>query len=149
MSKTVSKKIYNAYDRPKGKGLACDKTKGVAQQSFKDECDINNVVDRYMKTGTWSGSIAPATRIPVYGNFANLPDYQGCLDRLNAAQADFDALPATIRRRFDNNPALLIDFLSDKANREEAEALGIVKKAEAIGGAGEAGVSTPSGSEKK
>jgi phage internal scaffolding protein len=43
-----------------------------------------------------------------------------------AAEDEFDALPAQIRARFENEPANLIDFLSNEQNRDEAEKLGLV-----------------------
>jgi hypothetical protein len=42
------------------------------------------------------------------------------------------ALPANIRSRFDNDPAKLIDFMENPANREEAESLGLVNKSEPV-----------------
>jgi hypothetical protein len=37
------------------------------------------------------------------------------------------ALPADIRTQFDNNPANLIGFLNNPANKTEAEKLGLLK----------------------
>ena len=43
-----------------------------------------------------------------------------------AAQDEFMELPAQLRARFNNDPALLIDFLEKEENREEAIKLGLV-----------------------
>jgi phage internal scaffolding protein len=53
------------------------------------------------------------------------------MNRVIAAQDEFEALPAQIRARFDNDPANLIEFLENENNRPEAEELGLVEKAAA------------------
>ena len=50
------------------------------------------------------------------------------MNRVIAAQDEFEALPAQIRARFDNDPAKLIEFLENSENRPEAEELGLVEK---------------------
>jgi phage internal scaffolding protein len=45
-----------------------------------------------------------------------------------AAQDSFLALPAKVRARFDNDPALFVDFASDEANRDELKALGLLRE---------------------
>ena len=42
------------------------------------------------------------------------------------------ALPSRVRRRFDNDPAELMEFLADEANREEAVMLGLIEKEEPV-----------------
>jgi phage internal scaffolding protein len=53
------------------------------------------------------------------------------MNRVIAVQDEFEALPAQIRARFDNDPAQLIEFLENSDNRPEAEELGLVDKAAA------------------
>ena len=104
-------------------GLACEEP-SLAQQHFKDECDINNILRQFNITG-----LLPESPLsPRDGDFSGIGDYHTALNRVIAAQDEFDALPAQIRARFDNDPANLIEFLDDDANRPEAEALGLVNK---------------------
>lgn len=63
-----------------------------------------------------------------YGDFADGSDFQTHMDRIVSAQQQFDSLPAEIRDRFDNDPAELLDFVSDENNRDEAIELGLVPK---------------------
>jgi phage internal scaffolding protein len=107
-------------------GLACEEP-SLAQQHFKDECDINTILERFNITGM----LPQSTLSPRYGDFSGIGDYHTALNRVIAAQDEFDALPAQIRAKFDNDPAKLIDFLNDEANRPEAEELGLVEKAAA------------------
>jgi len=107
-------------------GLACEEP-SLAQQHFKDECDINNILRQFNITG-----LLPESPLsPRYGDFTGIGDYHTALNRVIAAQDEFDALPANIRARFDNDPANLIEFLENEENRPEAESLGLVEKAAA------------------
>jgi len=129
---------YN-YDRDAAtneSGLACEEP-SLAQQHFKDECDINNILRQFNITG-----LLPESPLsPRYGDFTGIGDYHTALNRVIAAQDEFEALPAQIRARFNNDPAELIEFLEDDKNRPEAESLGLVDKAAA--GDVEAAKTTP------
>lgn len=104
-------------------GMACEEP-SLAQQHFKEECDINTILQKFNITGI----LPEAPLSPRYGDFTGIGDYHTALNRVIAAQEEFEALPAQIRARFDNDPAKLIEFLDDEANRPEAEKLGLVDK---------------------
>jgi len=94
----------------------------LAQQQFKDETDINNILRQFNITGQ-----LPDTPLsPKYGDFSGISDYKTALDRVIAADEEFMSLPATLRARFDNDAANLIEFLENDQNRSEAEKLGLV-----------------------
>jgi len=96
------------------------------QQHFKSQTNINSIMDRYKKTG-----ILPTRNDqPVFGDFSNVEDYQSSLNKLMIAQESFNQLPANIRKRFQNDPGQLIDFISKEENRDEAITLGLVKAKE-------------------
>lgn len=99
----------------------------MTQQQFKDESDINNLVDRFLRTG----EIPPVDARAMYGDFVDSPQsYQEALSAVFEAQAGFDALPSKVRQRFNNDPAELLAFLQDSANLDEAIKLGLVEKPE-------------------
>lgn len=104
-------------------GLHCEDA-SLAQQHYKDECDINNILRQFNITGL----LPQQTLSPRYGDFTGIGDYHTALNRVIAAQDEFEALPAQIRARFDNDPAQLIEFLQNSENRPEAEELGLVDK---------------------
>jgi len=107
-------------------GLACEEP-SLAQQHFKEECDINTILQKFNITG-----ILPEDPLsPRYGDFSGIGDYHSAMNRVLAAKTEFESLPAQIRARFQNDPALLIEFLQDENNRPEAEELGLVEKAAA------------------
>ena len=114
---------YN-YDRDAASnesGLACEEP-SLTQQHFKDETDINNILRQFNITGL----LPEAPLSPRYGDFSDIGDYHSALNAVIAAEAEFEALPAQLRARFSNDPAQLIDFLSDENNRSEAEKLGLL-----------------------
>ena len=107
-------------------GLHCEDA-SLAQQHYKEECDINTILEKFNITGM----LPENTLSPRYGDFTGIGDYHTAMNRVFAAQEEFEALPAQIRARFDNDPAQLIEFLENSDNRPEAEELGLVEKATA------------------
>lgn len=113
---------YDTIAASNESGLACEEP-SLAQQQFKDECDINTILKRFNITG----ELPNAPLSPKYGDFTGIGDYKSALDRVLAAEDEFMSLPASIRARFNNDPASLIDFLDNEENRSEAEKLGLVE----------------------
>lgn len=103
-------------------GLHCEDA-SLTQQHFKDETDINNILRQFNITGL----LPDQPLSPRYGDFTGIGDYHGALNAVIAAEDQFMALPATLRARFENDPAQLIDFLADENNRSEAEKLGLLE----------------------
>lgn len=95
---------------------------GRTQQHLRNECDINQIMERHRVTGM-------VTHVnnnqPIYGDFSNLGDYQDALNTMLRAEQAFMTLDAKIRRKFANDPQELIDFLDNPANDEEAIELGL------------------------
>jgi hypothetical protein len=106
-------------------GVACEEP-SLAQQQFKDECDINNILRQFNITG----QLPDAPLSPKYGDFSGINDYKTALDRVIAADEEFMNLPAQLRARFENEPNNLIEFLENEQNREEAVKLGLVEPKE-------------------
>lgn len=107
-------------------GLVCLEP-SQTQQHFKDETDINYILSNF---GIDALPVNPLS--PRYGDFTDVVDYHSALNAVIAAEDSFMALPAHLRTRFDNDPAKLIDFLENPANRQEAESLGLVAKTEPV-----------------
>lgn len=117
-------KFRTAYDRDSVEGITfTDPT--LAQQHFKDECDVNNILRKYEATGLVT-HVANGT--PSYGDFSSVLEFQQAQNILIEAQDAFDALPASLRKRFDNDPAFMLEFIENPDNREEAEKLGLLNK---------------------
>jgi len=101
--------------------LTC-KDVSLTQQNQKEDADINTIVARFGLTG----ELPFADKQPRYGDFTAVTDYHSAMNAVASAREDFMSLPAELRARFNNDPALLIDFLASDANRDEAIKLGLV-----------------------
>jgi len=96
------------------------------QQQFKDEVDLNVMMKRMGVTGK---DMPAAPQDPrFYGDFTSTFDFRDSLDKTREAADRFNALPAEIRRKFDNNPLYLHDWIMDTTNHEQAVELGLLKK---------------------
>lgn len=93
------------------------------KQEFKDEVDINYILEHWKKTGHLNHT-NPAT--PIFGDFANADDYLTAQGKLLEADQAFMAMPAEIRDRMGNDPAQFMAFMSDEANIDEAIELGLI-----------------------
>ena len=113
---------YDADQNSIDTQLICDDPT-LAQQQFRAECDINNILKQFNVTGELPiGSVQPQ-----YGDFSGITDYQSALNAVIAAQDSFLALPAELRAKFDNDPALFVEFASDEANKDEMKAMGLLR----------------------
>jgi Chlamydia-phage Chp2 scaffold (Chlamy_scaf) len=102
----------------------------LARQEFADEADINVLMQRYERTGVMP--VLPGYD-PVYVDFTEMPsDLMGVMDRFHAAEASFMRLPAVVRREFDNDPRLFVDFAGDPANLDQMRAWGLAPPAEVV-----------------
>lgn len=102
-------------------GLHCQ-DESLAQQHQKEEADINVIVKRFGLTG----ELPQGVRMPQYGDFTAVTDYQTALNAVQAANNAFAQMPAHVRSRFDNDPEKFVAFCLDEKNRDEAEKLGLV-----------------------
>lgn len=109
----------------------------MAQQHFKDECDINLIMSRYQRTGILTEN--PGSLRPLFGDFSNVSDFQSAQNAILDVNDSFMSLPSSIRARFNNDPGYLLDFLSDEVNRDEAISLGLVNP---VSISGDDGIST-------
>ena len=103
-------------------GLKCE-DESLAVESAKEEADINTIVRRFGLTGELPDDV----RMPQSGDFTGIPDFHTALNLVRATQEEFMRVPAEIRDRFQNDPARLMAFIEDDANRDEARKLGFLK----------------------
>lgn len=113
--------FQHAYSVPfRGSDLEC-LDPSLAQQNFKDEVDINVLLERFKVTGQLPQNVV----LPTYGDFTGLSDYQTAMAAVLRAKDQFNALPPDIRNRFANNPQQFLEFCSDEANLPELRKMGL------------------------
>lgn len=94
------------------------------QQGDAPTTDINRMVESARRN---SVGLPAGARQPMYGDFTRFSGdafRQAQELRLNVFQA-FSSLPSGVRNRFDNNPELMINWVNDPQNAQEAVKLGL------------------------
>lgn len=98
----------------------------LTRQEFKDEADLGKTIKRFAKTPEGRRAIMNAQVAPGrYEDVSSVPDYRTALEQVELANRRFMALPALVRKRFDNDAALFLDFCSDPRNLPELRKLGL------------------------
>lgn len=94
------------------------------KQSFKDECDINTIMGRYLATGEMPNLVE---RAPQYLDASTGFDFQEMQNKVIEARQLFDELPSALRTRFANDPAAFLNYVGDPANHNEMRELGLMR----------------------
>lgn len=93
----------------------------LAQQNFRDQCDINRIVKQYGVTG----QVPVTLRTPIQEDFVAVTDYHTAMTAVRKGRESFELLPAEVRYKFKNDPGRFVDFCLDPANLDEAIKLGL------------------------
>lgn len=117
--------IRKPYDPVPRVAVEFDPDEGVTQQSFKEQCDVNNILKKFERTGMLEHAARFAGE---YGDFIAADDYHGYMNKVVEAQQMFDQMPAGWRKRFGNDPANFLAFMDDPANEAEMREMGMLPK---------------------
>lgn len=115
-------KFVSAYST-KNKPKSLEYPPTLTKQSMKDECNINKIVDKYQRIGV----VEHVNENQHFFADVTDVDFQASLNLVQSAQEAFDGLPSELRKRFANDPALLLEFLGDPSNHDEAVKLGLIR----------------------
>ena len=114
-------KFNTRYNPPESPALTFEQP-SITDRSFKDECDINKIVERCMRVG-WPEDPGTAQ----YGDFAMMPGtLQEAFDMMHDAQDKFAALPSDVRRAFDNDPQQFLLSFQDPAKKDLLVSHGLI-----------------------
>lgn len=94
------------------------------QQQFADEVDINNIIARHGDDAFQSREAFFASS--RFGDTTLFPEFQDAQNMIAQANQSFAELPAKIRDRFGNDPAKLMQYLSEGGHEAELRELGIL-----------------------
>ena len=102
----------------------------MTQQHFKEQCDINRILDAY-KVKARAMGVSVAELMPKLGSeqfldVSNLDDYLTSQNRIAQVNQMFEALPAEVRRSYNDNPANFVAALGDSRNYRKFADLGIM-----------------------
>lgn len=94
-----------------------------AQQQFINECDINNIMAKYER----SGIIDHVSQYQgKYGDFIGYPDFQNAMFAVSEATTMFNSLPSSIRTQFRNDPEAFLAFAQDPENTLALQEMGLL-----------------------
>lgn len=96
----------------------------MTKQSAKDECDINNILSQYKKTGIL---MHVTSARPTYEDLPSSVDYQDALNIMMDASAAFDGLPSKVRDHFQNDPYMFLQAINDPAQADKLREFGVLK----------------------
>jgi phage internal scaffolding protein len=96
---------------------------GCTKQAMKAECDINNIIKRFKKSGTLPKNMLQGT----YADVSEIGDYHESLNKVIQAETTFMKLPVEIRKRFAHDPGEFIKYAQDPKNVNEMISLGLAK----------------------
>jgi phage internal scaffolding protein len=123
----MSMRLRQALEREVPRAVTKNEEPSMTRQSEADACDINRIVAQFGR-GAELTHVNPAE--PVYADVSDMPSIAEAFAVVQSGQAAFQALDSKIRKRFDNNPVLFLEFLANPSNRGEAIDLGLVNPAE-------------------
>lgn len=103
------------------KGLNFKKVISKTSQVFRDDCDINSIVKRYLQNNQ---PIPTRDVESLYGEVSvtSLLEAKELCERSSSV---FNSLPADVRKSFDNDVTKMLSWLGDKSNEEVAAQLGL------------------------
>lgn len=115
--------FVSAYSiRPLRPTLDCDPLEDRTDQSFARECDINFIMKQYEEIGV----VEHLNRLqPQWGEVPDF-DFHASMEMIREAELKFEALPASLRDRFGNDPHNFMEFFTREENRAEGERLGLL-----------------------
>ncbi len=108
--------------------INCDPELG-AQQHFKEECDINNIMRKYVQTGLITHVSENQGR---FADVSMVGSYHEAVQRVKDTREFFMKLPVKMRAEFLNDPSLFLDFIADPGNLEDLEQMGLQGLQEAV-----------------
>ena len=94
----------------------------LAKQHFRDECDINNIMRKFEKSGLVDHI---NTHQGQYGDFIGYPEYHEAQNQIKLADEMFATIPSKIRAKFGNSPEAFLTYVQDPANEGELVKMGL------------------------
>ena len=110
------------HSRPKSKRGNFGKSR--TKQGHLNETDINAIMRKARVTRQMPQ--AQHDSKAQFGDFSNVSSYQDAQNTIIQANQEFHKLPAELRRKFNNDPHELIEFLGNENNLDKAVELGLV-----------------------
>lgn len=126
-------KIVSRYDVVSSSGVEFTQP-SLTQQHFKDDCDVNLILERFMRTGELPSS--SSSGVPSFQDVSDFGDFRDLQSAMSDARDYFESLPARVRARYNNDLTIFYESLS---TRQGYDAFVTLVGAQAHTAPGEAG----------
>lgn len=110
MSKKIEQKISFQPRNRKRTQFSCGDCV-MTKQSFRDECDVNKIVNKFSETG----QLPPSNREGIYTDSPGM-DLKESLDTVFSLKTQFSELSPALQKRFNNDYTEYASFLSQVEN---------------------------------
>ena len=98
-----------------------NKLPSLTEQCHGDECKIDNIVKKYRETGVIDRI---NSKKPQYMDMTGSKTLHEAYNIMADAKTAFMELPAKVRKDFDNDPGLFVDFMQNPENKTQIEEYG-------------------------
>lgn len=98
------------------------------EQGHRNKVNINKIVAKYIKTGYVEQQNRPA----MYGDFSGVLDYHSTLNRIKNAENEFQKIPSEIRKKFDNDIGMLVEYVNNPDNESECVRMGLLPRTSTV-----------------
>ncbi|UPW41759.1 internal scaffolding protein [Peromfec virus RodF7_15] len=100
----------------------------MTQQQFKEQCDINNILARFLQTGDVS-LLNTFEKINRYIDISEIPTtLEDSFDYIDYAQEKFMELDSSVRRKFGDNFRNLVTYLDSNPDIDSLYEHGLLTK---------------------
>ena len=93
-----------------------------AQDHFKDECDVNRIIERYQATGVLTHVQNNQAR---YGEMPSGEAFQSMMTQIAEARSLFEELPSKARQHFNHDPVQFLNYIQDDPSLDILDDLGL------------------------
>lgn len=102
------------------------------KQQFKDECDINRIVQMYpdINSDDYANRVRSLvnSQPDLFGEYDSAMDYSKAVQIVDTARSQFETLPSVLRERFSQDPFEFLNYINNPDNKQEAISLGLLKQ---------------------
>lgn len=116
-------KLRTAYGKKTRHSLKFSQP-SMTKQEFRDECNVNNILDKYQRTGIITHL---KQNKGAYDDFTQHGSYQESLNNVIEAENAFMALPSSIRKKFNNDPGAFCEYVANPENHSDLVEMGLAK----------------------
>jgi phage internal scaffolding protein len=119
-----NKPIFRTAYGPKIKVQLNEFGPSRTKQEFAEECQINNIMAKFQKTGIIDHLNKYEGRYDEHSGH----DYNESMNIIAQANTMFEELPSSIRSEFENNPAKFLDFTNNPENADRMIEMGLARR---------------------